>query len=105
MVPDTPPKNSGSGCVRKVARVTTPNPPPPPLSAQKRSGCEQALTILTSPSAVTISASKRFAAAIPYAFEKIPKPPPRIRPATPPVIQPPPPPHPPPLSPPPATHL
>ena len=32
--------------------MTTPNPPPPPFSAQNRSGFEQALATLTSPSAV-----------------------------------------------------
>jgi hypothetical protein len=58
MTPDTPPKYSGSACVRKVTRVTIPNPPPPPFNAQKRSGIEQALAILASPSAVTISASR-----------------------------------------------
>ena len=65
MVAKTPPKNSGSACVRSVTRVTTPNPPPPPFSAQKRSGFEQALAILTSPSAVTTSASMRLAPACP----------------------------------------
>jgi hypothetical protein len=48
-----------------VTRVTTPSPPRPPSSAQKRSGFEQALAILTSPSAVTISASTRLAPARP----------------------------------------
>ena len=40
-------------------------PPPPPFSAQKSSGSAQALTILATPSAVTISASMRFAPARP----------------------------------------
>ena len=40
-------------------------PPPPPFIAQNRSECVQALAILTAPSAVTISASRRLAAAIP----------------------------------------
>jgi hypothetical protein len=42
------------------------------------------------PSAVTIFASSRLTAAKPYAFEKLPKPPPRMSPATPTVVQPPP---------------
>ena len=47
-------------------RVTTPKlPPPPPFSAQNRSGLVQALAIRTSPSAVTISASSKLAAAVP----------------------------------------
>ena len=66
MVVNTAPKNSGKSCVRSVSRVTTPKlPPPPPLIAQNRSGFVQALAILTAPSAVTISASSRLAAAIP----------------------------------------
>jgi FlaA1/EpsC-like NDP-sugar epimerase len=40
-------------------------PPPPPLIPQNRSGFVQTLAILTAPSAVTISASSRLAAAIP----------------------------------------
>jgi hypothetical protein len=61
----TPPKYCGRSCVRTVTRVTTPYPPQPPFSAQNRSGFVQELAILTSPSAVTISASKRLAAAKP----------------------------------------
>jgi len=91
MVANTPPKNAGRSWVRNVSRVTTPRlPPPPPLIAQNRSGLVQRLAIRTAPSAVTISASSRLAAAIPYAFEKLPKPPLWIRPATPTVMQPPP---------------
>src|SRR5215468_3557223 len=82
---------AGSGWVRSVSRVTTPKvPPPPPLSAQNRSGLRAALAIRTAPSAVTTSASSRFAAAVPKPFEKAPKPPPCTRPATPTVVQPPP---------------
>ena len=74
--PNTPPKNSGSSWVRKVARVTTPQlPPPPPFSAQNRSGFIAALAMRTAPSAVTISASSSPAATVPKVFEKLPKPP------------------------------
>src|ERR1700733_5504807 len=90
IVANTPPKNSGNGCVRKVTRVTTPNPPPPPFRAQNRSGFEQALAILISPSAVPTSASNGLAPARPKAFDQLPKPPPRTSPATPTVMQPPP---------------
>src|SRR5215468_12628321 len=57
---------AGSGWVRSVSRVTTPKvPPPPPLSAQNRSGLLAALAVRTAPSGVTTSASSRFAAAVP----------------------------------------
>ena len=57
-------ENSGSACVRSVSRVTTPRlPPPPPFNPQNRSGLVQALAMRTAPSAVTISASSRLAAA------------------------------------------
>src|SRR5262249_9574492 len=85
------PSQAGSAWVRSVSRVTTRKvPPPPPLSAQNRSGFWAALAVRTAPSAVTTSASSRFAAAVPKPFEKAPKPPPCTRPATPTVGQPPP---------------
>ena len=91
MTPSTPPMNCGSSCVASVTLVTTPRlPPPPPFSPQKSSGSEQALATRTLPSAVTTSASRRLAAAMPKCFEKLPKPPLWIRPATPTVQQPPP---------------
>ena len=66
MVPKTAPKYSGSSRVLSVSRVTTPKlPPPPPLSAQNKSGLVQALATFTAPSAVTTSASSRPAAARP----------------------------------------
>ena len=41
-------KKAGRSCVRSVSRVTTPRlPPPPPFSAQNRSGLVHALTVLT----------------------------------------------------------
>jgi hypothetical protein len=60
------------------------------LDPRNRSGWVQVLAILTAPSAVTTSALSRLAAAIPYAFEKLPKPPLWIRLATPTVRHPPP---------------
>ncbi len=50
----------------------------------------QELTTRTWPSAVTISASINPAAALPKRFEYEPNPPPKVRPATPTVMQPPP---------------
>jgi hypothetical protein len=74
-----------------VTFVTTPNvPPPPPFSAQKRSGFVHALATRIFPSAVTTSASRRLAAARPNIFEKLPNPPPPRKPMTPTVVQPPP---------------
>ena len=62
----TRPKVLGRSWVFNVSRVTTPNvPPPPPFSAQKRSGSWAALTTRITPSAVTTSASSRLAAAKP----------------------------------------
>src|SRR6516162_8989272 len=76
IVPNTSPKNAGSSRVRSVTRVTTPRlPPPPPFRPQKRSGFVQALAMRATPSAVTTSASSNPAAARPYFFEKLPKPP------------------------------
>ena len=62
--PNTPPKIRAARACASVRRVTTPRlPPPPPFSAQNRSGLVQALAMRTSPSAVTTSASSRPAAA------------------------------------------
>ena len=60
------PNSGGRSCVLSVRRVITPKlPPPPPFSAQNRSGLVQALAMRTAPSAVTTSASSRLAAAMP----------------------------------------
>jgi hypothetical protein len=60
------PARSASSWVLSVSRVTTPKlPPPPPFSAQSRSGLVQALAMRTAPSAVTTSASSSDAAAVP----------------------------------------
>src|SRR5262249_46408746 len=62
----TAPTEAGRGWVRSVSGVTAPKvPPPPPLSAQNRSGLLAALAVRTAPSGVTTSASSRFAAAVP----------------------------------------
>jgi hypothetical protein len=91
IVASTAPKKPGNTWVRRVRRVTTPKvPPPPPLRAQNSSRLRTGLAIRTAPSAVTTSASSRFAAAVPNPLEKLPNPPPRTSPATPTVVQPPP---------------
>ena len=51
-----PPSTSPTRCARKVKLVTTPKLPPPPRSAQNRSGSASAETCRTRPSAVTTSA-------------------------------------------------
>ena len=62
------------------------------LNAQKRSGCSSALAVITSPSAVTISAERRLSTVRPYLPMSHPMPPPRVSPAipvletTPPVV-------------------
>ena len=66
IVVNNPPKYSGSSRVRHVSRVTTPKLlPPPPLRAQNKSALVQVLAMRAVPSAVTTSASSRFAAAVP----------------------------------------
>ncbi len=87
----TAPIVRGNECVRRVRRVTTPKvPPPPPFNAKNSSGSRTALAMRTAPSAVTISASSRLAAPVPNCFDRLPKPPLWIKPATPTVRQPPP---------------
>src|SRR5438067_1533669 len=92
MLPSTAPKNAGSGCVSSVTRATTPNvPPPPPRNAQNRSWFWHAFATTTCPSAVTTSASSMLAAAMPYAFDQLPNPPPCMNPpAAPTEVHPPP---------------
>ena len=48
-----------TGCVRNSNEVTTPKLPPPPRSAQNRSGCSSALACTCVPSASTTSAPIR----------------------------------------------
>ena len=68
---------------RKVKRVTMPKLPPPPRSAQNRSGCESALTSITSPLASTSSRDTKLSQVNPCLRENQPMPPPRARPLTP----------------------
>src|SRR5262245_26685383 len=75
---------------QRQSRHDSETAPASPLRPQKRSGLMQALAITTAPSAVTISASRRLAAAVPNCLEWLPKPPARTRPATPTVRHPPP---------------
>ena len=63
--------------------VATPKLPPPPRSAQNRSGCEEASTSSTSPAAVTSSTPSRLSDARPYFAISQPSPPPSVRPAMP----------------------
>ena len=61
-----PPASSGRSRTRRVNLLTAPKvPPPPPFRAQNRSELVQEFAIRTLPSAVTTSASRRPAAAIP----------------------------------------
>jgi hypothetical protein len=63
--------------------VTIPYPPPPPRSAQKRSGSLPALTVRGSPSAVTTSIAFTRLQAQPYLRPSQLNPPPSVYPATP----------------------
>src|SRR5581483_1049059 len=67
----------------KVNRVTMPKLPPPPRSAQKSSGCEPALTSITSPLARTSSSETKLSQVRPCLRENQPMPPPSARPPTP----------------------
>ena len=55
-----------TGWRRNSNRVTTPKLPPPPRSAQKRSGCSVALAWTICPSAVTTSTDSRLSTVMPY---------------------------------------
>ena len=72
-----------SGWPPKRKDVTTPKLPPPPRIAQKRSGFSVAEARTIEPSARTISASMRLSMARPKRRDRWPRPPPRVRPATP----------------------
>ena len=73
----------GSGCRANSNAVTTPKLPPPPRSAQSRSGCESASTCSTSPFAVTSSNETTLSHVSPCRRASQPMPPPRVRPPTP----------------------
>ena len=72
-----------TGCSANRNELTTPKFPPPPRSAQNRSGCSWADARTMSPSAVTTSASRRLSTVSPCLRMSQPMPPPRLRPPTP----------------------
>ena len=78
-----PPTNSPISCRRYLSRVTTPKFPPPPRSAQNRSGWLSASTCRSSPSAVTTSAASRSSTVSPCLRTRKPTPPLSVMPATP----------------------
>ena len=63
--------------------MTTPKLPPPPRSAQKRSGFSSALAVTSSPSAVTSSNDSTLSQLSPCLRTSQPTPPPSVSPATP----------------------
>ena len=71
------------GAARNSSAVTTPKLPPPPRSAQSRSGFSSADARTSSPSAVTSSAASRLSQARPCLRSSQPEPPPSVSPATP----------------------
>src|SRR5215468_11209800 len=71
------------GCRAKVRLVTAPKLPPPPRSAQNRSGFSPAEADTTSASAVTISAASRLSQLSPNTRCSQPVPPPSVEPAAP----------------------
>src|SRR5207302_1514826 len=79
-----PPNNIGpTACRRYSNEVTTPKLPPPPRSAQNRSGFSVALVRARRPSAVTTSTAVRLSHERPYLRPMRPTPPPSVSPATP----------------------
>src|SRR5947199_46990 len=58
-----PPNTSLSGCSRYSNQVATPKLPPPPRSAQNRSGSFSSVTVSTSPAAVTNSTESKLSTA------------------------------------------
>jgi hypothetical protein len=72
-----------SGWSRYVKAVAMPKLPPPPRSAQRRSGSEASVTSRTSPAASTSSTASRLSAASPYFAISQPRPPPSVKPAIP----------------------
>ena len=78
-----PPRIMPTGKSRYWKRVTTPKFPPPPRTAQNRSGCSVSLAISWRPSAVTISTAMSASIVRPCFRTSQPTPPPRVRPAMP----------------------
>ena len=72
-----------SSCRANSKAVTTPKLPPPPRTAQNRSGCSSAEARSTRPSAVTTSAETRLSMLSPYLRVSQPMPPPSVSPPTP----------------------
>src|SRR5881397_1723341 len=75
-----PPRTCVTGWSRYSRDVTTPKLPPPPRSAQKRSGSSFALAVWNRPSAVTTSAETRLSMLSPCLPISQPRPPPRVSP-------------------------
>ena len=72
-----------TSCRRNSNAVTTPKLPPPPRSAQNRSGCSSLLARTRSPLASTTSAPTRLSIARPCLRVRWPSPPPSVSPPTP----------------------
>ena len=69
-----PPYTVLTGCSRNKKEVTTPKLPPPPRSAQNRSGLVLSLAVTRLPSASTSSASRRLSIVNPYVRVMLPLP-------------------------------
>ena len=77
-----PPRMVSKEWVWNSSEAATPKLPPPPRSAQNRSGSCSPSTMRTAPSAVTSSTAVRLSIDMPYLPINQPNPPPRVRPAT-----------------------
>src|SRR6516225_1597146 len=71
------------GCALKRNEVTTPKLPPPPRTAQKRSGLSLAFAVTKRPLASTTSTDKRLSMVRPHWRVKWPMPPPSVSPPIP----------------------
>jgi hypothetical protein len=78
-----PPTIVETWCSRNRNRVATPKLPPPPRSAQNRSGLVSASARSSRPSAVTTSAASRSSMVSPCFLTRNPTPPPRVIPPIP----------------------
>ena len=78
-----PARTVPTGWRRNTNRVTTPKLPPPPRTAQKRSGLRCSLAVTIRPSAVTSSTETRLSIVRPCLRTSQPIPPPSVRPASP----------------------
>ncbi len=76
-------EKAGSGYSRNVNEVATPKLPPPPCSAQNKSGFSVSLAVTCRPSASTSSTDSRLSQARPNFRSSHPDPPPSVRPPTP----------------------